>query len=167
MSNSYIELFSTFSDSIEAFIHEVTNKKSTLMATGEWTVKDELCHIVFWHENYAANYEALAKHEDPPLPEGMSTINMAGVFSLRKYSKMELIKKLRKANESLYDSIVVKKVPRMTYSKRGRIYETADFLEMITRHINTHSKQVKRAKSTIIKATNGIFLGYQQNYHFF
>lgn len=144
--NSTNELFSLFTDSIESFIHEVKRKKSTLMATDEWTVKDELCHIVFWHENYAANYEALAKHKNPPLPEGMSTINMAGVLSLRKFSIKELIKRLLKANKSLYYSIVVKKIPQMTYSKGGRTYETPDFLIMIARHIDTHTKQVKKAK---------------------
>jgi hypothetical protein len=146
MNNSYNQLFSSFTDSIEVFIQEVKSHKSTLMATDEWTVKDELCHIVFWHENYAVNYEALVKNEESPLPEGMSTINLAGVLSLRKCTIKELIGRLRKANESLYKSIVIKKVPRMTYSKGGRTYETADFLKMITRHIITHAKQVKKAK---------------------
>lgn len=146
MNSDYKELFDIFSNSVEAFIREVKNKKSTLMATDEWTVKDELSHITFWHENYAVNYKALAEYKDPPLPEGMSTINMAGVLSLRKCSIKELVSRLRKANRSLYTSIVVKKVPRMTYSKGGSTYETPDFLEMISRHINTHTKQVKRAK---------------------
>ncbi|HSV95097.1 MAG TPA: DinB family protein [Spirochaetia bacterium] len=146
MSEIYNDLFATFSDSLEAFIREVKSKKSSLMATDEWTVKEELCHIVFWHENYAAIYKALAEYKDPPLPEGMSTINMAGVLLLRKHSIKELISRLHKANKSLYDSIVVKKVPRMTYSKGGRTYETVDFLEMIARHINTHAKQVRKAK---------------------
>ena len=115
------------------------------MATDEWTVKDELCHIVFWHENYAANYKALAEHKDPPLPEGMSTINMRGVASLRRRSIKELIARFYLANLSLRKSIIKNKVPRMTYSKGGRTYETADFLEMIARHINTHTKQVKKA----------------------
>lgn len=146
MKNNYDELFTTFTNSIENFIHEVKDKKSSLMATDEWTVKDELCHIVFWHENYAANYKALSEYKDAPLPEGMSTINMAGVLSLRKCSIKDLIIRLREANASLYNSIVVKKVPRMTYSKGGRTYETAYFLEMIARHINTHAKQVKRTR---------------------
>lgn len=146
MDNSYNKLFASLSESIETFIQEVKNKKNTLKATNEWTVKDELCHIVFWHENYAANYKAQVEHKDPPLPEGMSTINMAGVLLLQKYSIDKLIKKLQKANKSLYDSVVIKKVPQMTYSKGGRIYKTADFLEMITRHIDTHTKQVKQAK---------------------
>ena len=139
------ELFITLTESVEAFIHEVKNKRSDLMATDEWTVKDELCHIVFWHENYAANYKALAEHKDPPLPEGMSTINMRGVASLRRRSIKELIARFYLANLSLRKSIIKNKVPRMTYSKGGRTYETADFLEMIARHINTHTKQVKKA----------------------
>lgn len=146
MDNEYKELFSALTDNLELFIREVKNKKSTLMATDEWTVKDELCHITFWHENYAANYKALAEAKDPPLPEGMSTINIAGVLYLRKYPIKELINRLRKANRSLYTSIVVKKVPRMTYSKGGHTYETSDFLNIILQHINTHIKQVKRAK---------------------
>lgn len=146
MNSSYKELFAIFTDGIETFISEVKSKKSTLMATDEWSVKDELCHITFWHENYAVNYKALAEHKDPPLPEGMSTINIAGVLSLRKCSIKELIERLRKANKSLYTSIVVKKIPRMTYSRGGHTYETSDFLKIILRHINTHTKQVKRAK---------------------
>jgi hypothetical protein len=146
MNNKYSKPFATFSESIEAFIEAVKGKKSSLMATDEWTVKDELCHITFWHENYATNYKALAEHVDPPLPEGMSTINMAGVMSLRKYSIKKLINKLRKANKSLYTSIVAKKVPQMTYSRGGRTYKTADFLEIITKHINSHTKQVRRTK---------------------
>lgn len=116
------------------------------MVTDEWTVKDVLCHIVFWHENYAANYEALSRHEDPPLPEGMSTINERGVSLLKRYARKVLIGRLQKADISLRKSIVEKQVPRMTYSKGGRTYETDHFLEMIARHIETHTKQVKRAK---------------------
>jgi hypothetical protein len=146
MTKDYKQLFDNLSNNLDIFIEKVKKKKLTLMATDDWTVKDELCHITFWHENYAANYKALAEHIDPPLPEGMSTINMAGVMSLRKFSIKELIKRLRKANKSLYTSIVVSKVPRMTYSKGGRTYESQDFLEMIAHHILTHTKQVRMAK---------------------
>lgn len=146
MNDNYKELFAILSNNIETFVTEVKSKKSGLMATDEWTVKDELCHIVFWHENYAANYKALSEHRDPPLPEGLSTINMTGVMSLRKYPIKELIARLYRANRSLHKSIVEKKVPQMTYSKGGRTYKTDHFLDMIARHVNTHTKQVKRAK---------------------
>jgi hypothetical protein len=148
MKTRYQELFEVFTANVEAFIAEVKKKKLGLMATSEWTVKDELCHITFWHENYAANYEALAKHKTPPLPESMSTINMAGVLSLKKCSIKELISRLQKANDSLKESILKHKVPEMTYSKGGRTYKTEYFLEMIVKHIDRHRLQVKRAKVT-------------------
>lgn len=134
MKAKYQELFAALSINIDTFIEEVKRKKLGLMATSEWTVKDELCHIVFWHENYAANFKALARHEDPPLPEEMSTINQRGVVSLRKFSQKELISRLHKANRSLKESIVDKQVPEMTYSKGGRTYKTDYFLEMIPRN---------------------------------
>lgn len=146
MKSKYQALFTIFSDSIETFIAQVGEKKLSLMATKEWTVKDVLCHIVFWHENYAANYQALAAGLTPPLPEGMSTINKRGVLSLKKYSRKELITRLRSANMSLAKSIVEKLVPQMTYSKGGQTYKTDHFLEMVSRHIMTHTKQVRRAK---------------------
>jgi hypothetical protein len=145
-SGNYKKLFALLSKNLDVFIGEVKKKKSTLMATDEWTVKDELCHIVFWHENYAANYQALAERRDPPLPEGMSTINIAGVLSLRKNSMKMLFERLQKAHKSLYTSIVIKKVPQMTYSRGGRVYSTPEFLDVIARHLLTHAKQVKRAK---------------------
>lgn len=146
MKTKYQELFICLSKNIEIFIEEVNRKKLSLMATDEWTVKDVLCHIVFWHENYAANYQALAEHKDPPLPEGMSTINKRGVSHLRRCTQNELINRLREANKSLEKSIVDKQVPEMTYSKGGRTYKTDDFLGMIARHIEAHAKQVKRAR---------------------
>lgn len=114
------------------------------MSTDEWTVKDELCHIVFWHEHYAANYKALAEHTDPPMPQDMSSINIAGVLWLRQYSIKELLRRLQEAHDSLYTSTVVHKVPQMTYSKGGRTYKTGEFLKMISRHIQTHTSRAQR-----------------------
>lgn len=147
MKENYKQLMARLSEKLKELVIEVKNKNSKLMATDEWTVKDELCHIVFWHETYAANYYALATHQEPPLPDKMSSINKRGVSELRKLTIRELVNKLDKAQKVLYECIVEKEVPRMTYSKSGRVYESADFLEMITKHISSHTLQVRRAKS--------------------
>lgn len=147
MKDTYADLFLNLSDALDTFIREVQAKKISLMATDEWTVKDELSHIVFWHETYAANYKALAEHAEPVIPQiAPYKLNMQSVPELRKYSVEELMSRLKKAHDSLYNSIVVKKVPEMTYWKKGRTYKTDEFLSMIARHIATHTKQVKHAK---------------------
>jgi hypothetical protein len=143
----YSQLFEQLSNNLNIFIQAVYGKKSGLLATDKWTVKDVLCHIVFWHENYAANYHALALNRPPPLLDGPGyKLNPEGVASFRNFSTPELINRLHQAQSSLYQSIVVNKVPQMTYKKGGRIYKTEDFLKVIARHLLTHTKQVNRAK---------------------
>lgn len=144
----YTEAFTKMSESLNFFVKAVESKPFSFMATDKWTVKDVLCHIVFWHTNYAENYQALVKKEKPPLLEGPGyKLNEDGVNSLRKYSVSSLIKKLHSAQESLYQSIVIKKIHRMTYKKSTmRVFETEEFLNLVARHLHTHAKHVLHAK---------------------
>lgn len=143
----YSELFNKLSESVDNFVKEVNNHNFSKMATDEWTVKDELCHIAGWHEYYAQNYAAQASGTKPFLfvSRGGLTRNQEMVEKLKNKSKKYLIDLLNKAHASLYHSIVIKKVPRMTYIV-GTDYATDKFLEMITGHINRHTLLVKRAK---------------------
>ena len=129
------------------FIQEIGKHSLLDMATKEWTVKDELCHIVFWHDYYAQNYAALAAGEKPFLfvSKGGSTRNQEGVDKLRHKPQNYLVGLINKAQSSLYNSIVVKHVPKMTYIV-GRDYKTEKFLEIVIGHINRHTMLVKRAK---------------------
>jgi hypothetical protein len=149
-NGNYRELFTTLSDNIDVFIGVLRKKKLNLMATDEWTVKDVLCHLVFWHESYAANYNALAKNLIPPLLDGPGyKLNEESVSSLRRCPTKKLIDRLQKAQNSLYVSIVERGVSKMTYKKDGRVYTTPEFLNVIARHFITHTKQIKRAKQKI------------------
>ncbi len=146
-SKKYAQLFLLLTKTVKAFLEEV-NKHSLLdMATDKWTVKDELCHIAFWHDYYAQNYAALAAGTKPFLfvSKGGSTRNQEGVNRLKHKSQKYLVTLLNNAQISLFDSIVVKQVPKMTYIV-GRVYKTEKFLEMIIGHINRHAILVRRAK---------------------
>ena len=145
MSNNYKKLFKTLSESLDSFIREVYKQNLTYMATEEWNVKDMLCHITFWHMYYAKNYSSLANGTKPYVFKGSSTRNKDGVNQLRLTSFPNLISKLYLAHKSLYKSIVIKKVPEMSYTI-GRIYQTDVFLEMIAKHIQRHTIQVRSAK---------------------
>lgn len=139
--------FTLLSDVIDTFIQEVQKKKLSLMATDKWTVKELLCHITSWHEYYAANYKALSEGVEPPLYEGSTTKrNLDTVRDLKNSRFTNLVQRLQKAHMILEKSIIEGKVKKMTYKKNGRIYTTPDFLDMVTRHINTHTQQIKRAK---------------------
>ena len=145
---SYSSLFSTLEETLHHFIQAVHNQLLSHMATDEWTVKDVLCHIVFWQTYYAQNYAALAKHEQPVVftSKGGSVRNQKGVNSLKNKSQGELFTMLELAERSLRESIMVKKVPRMQYTTR-KSYTTEEFLDEIIRHIKGHTQQVIRAKN--------------------
>lgn len=150
-TKKYQEVFHVLTNQLDIFIDIVKSTKLSLMVSEEWTVKDLLCHIVFWHEMYAANYKAQDDKTYFELPDQMSTINTRGVASLNMNSREILLNRLSKAHESLRESIIVNQVPSMKYSKKGRIYETGEFLEMIARHINTHTKQLSKSKRKVLK----------------
>lgn len=145
--STYAPSFALLVKRLGEFLVEFEKKDPSLMATDEWTVKDILCHLVFWHENYAANYNALANSEEPPLFDKPTyLLNTQGVKSLRKLPVSLLVERLHKANNILKTCIVDNNVPRMTYKKRGRVYDTADFIEMVAGHFKTHTIHVRRAK---------------------
>ncbi len=146
-SKKYSQLFLLLTDAVKAFLNEVNRHSLSDKATEEWTVKDELCHIAFWHDYYAQNYAALAAGTKPFLfvSKGGSTRNQEGVNKLKRKSQKYLVTLLNNAQISLYDNIVVKQVPKMTYIV-GKEYKTEKFLEIIIGHINRHTILVRRAK---------------------
>ena len=147
-SSKNSQLFLSLTEAIKTFLEEVNKHKLQDMATHEWTVKDELCHIAFWHDYYAQNYSSLVAGIKPYVftSKGGSTRNQEGVDRLNHQSKKDLVTSLHKAHASLYKSIVVKRVPKMSYTDRKK-YKTEEFLKEITAHIKRHTILVKRAKN--------------------
>lgn len=146
----YRILFSQLSLSLEEFIEEIDKHSLHNIVSGTWSVKDVLCHIVYWHTYYANQYDALAKGQKPFIfsSRGGSTRNQDGVNSLKPKSKKDLIMLLKKSNASLYQSIVIKEIPSMSYTNR-RHYTSDEFLEVVIGHIKRHTDQVRREKNKI------------------
>ena len=144
---NYSQLFSILDETLHTFIQEVNKQNLQNMVTGEWSVKDELCHIVFWHRYYAQNYSALARGEEPIIftSKGGSMRNQEGVNSLKATSKKDLIRLLQVAQRELFECIVVKKISAMNYTDRKK-YKTEDFLDEIIRHVKRHTQQIMKAK---------------------
>ncbi len=148
---SYVQSFAVLDETIQLFIQAVNSQPLQATATDEWSVKDVLCHVVFWHRYYAQNYAALAKGEHPVVftSKGGSMRNQQGVNSLKDSSKDNLITMLQAAQQTLHECIVVNRVPSMSYTTRKK-YKTEEFLDQIIRHIKGHTKQVMKAKEITI-----------------
>lgn len=144
MSKSYEDLFVELDSAISSFLAEVDKKKLTDMVK-KWTVKEVLGHITFWHRYYAQQYKSLAANEDPFFFESLAGKNEAARKEMGKRSKRWLVAALNEAQDSLRESIVQKRVPRMHYM-RSHEYTTGDFLEVVISHIVKHTVSVRRAK---------------------
>lgn len=144
MPKSYKDLFAELDSAISGFLAEVDKKKLTDRVK-KWTVKDVLGHITFWHRYYAQQYESLARNENAFFFESLAGQNEAARKEMAKRSKKWLVAALSEAQESLRDSIIHKKVPRMHYM-RSHEYQTGEFLEVVISHIYRHTVSVRRAK---------------------
>jgi len=146
-SRKYSQLFLSLTEAIKVFLREIEKQRLQHLATEKWTVKDVLCHIAFWHNYYAQNYSSLAAGTKPYIitSKGGSKRNQEGVSSLNHKSQKYLINLINNAQASLYKSIVIKKVPKMSYTDH-KVYKTEEFLKEITGHIQRHTLQVRRAK---------------------
>ena len=148
-SGIYPQLFLSLTEAVKAFLQEIEKQGLYNLATEKWTVKDVLCHVAFWHNYYAQNYSSLAAGTKPYIfkSKGGSTRNQEGVssLSLNHKSQKYLINLINNAQASLYKTIVIKKVPKMSYTDRKE-YKTEEFLKEIRGHIQRHTIQVKRAK---------------------
>lgn len=131
---------------LDTLIQEVNKQELDNFAADKWTVKDVLCHVVFWHRYYAQQYSDLAHGKKPFIfpSRGGSIRNQAGVDSLKHESKDQLIKMLLEAQKVLSLSILEKNILKMNYTDR-RLYETGEFLEMISNHIKRHTGQILKA----------------------
>jgi len=144
-NNKYLKLFTELDQVLETFISEINKKKLTDMVTNQWTIKDLLGHITYWHQYYAQQYKALSIGEKPYIHQTLVGKNEEAIKKTKYVSKKKLIGNLIEANESLRTSILVKKVPKMKYVKSSQ-YTTDHFLEVVIGHISRHSQQARKAK---------------------
>ena len=76
---------------------------------GEWTAKDFLGHIVFWHESFARNVCDIASGVKPrPLKGKLSDLNQQGVEEMRLHSIETLISRLEAAHRNIQKNILTK-----------------------------------------------------------
>ena len=147
MSKNYKGLFKTLSESLDSFIQEVRKQNLKYMTTEEWTVKDMLCHITFWHMYYAKNYSSLANGAKPYVFKGSSTRNKDGVNQLRHTSFPNLLLKLNFAQKSLYKSIVIKKGSGNVLYNRTHLSNGCLFRNDCQTYSKTHNSGKKSKKN--------------------
>ncbi len=142
-----VPLLETLTESINRFLSEYALHDPADKATAEWSAKDVLCHITYWHEYYAKNLDAEAHGKKFIFPDlTYYELNWRGVLMLRPYADTKLIGMLTNANKRLVETIMSGKVTEMTYRQGSKPYPINQFLEVITGHIHGHTDEIRKSK---------------------
>ncbi len=142
-----IDRYTLLTDSLTLFISDVRKSNKYRKVYDDWSVKEILCHVTFWHINYAENLIAEEENKERPLLKGKySVINTLAFKTLRRFSTENIIKKLVDANMEIGEVVKRGKVSKMTYKEGARDYSMEEFLDMIEAHIRNHAKDIRRRK---------------------
>ncbi|MGS2806280.1 maleylpyruvate isomerase N-terminal domain-containing protein [Nocardia sp. MW-W600-9] len=118
----------------------------------QWSAKDVLAHIVYWHESFARNIEALALGHKPSPPKwSLRETNQISVEENRSVSKAALLRRLRAAQSTIERHIGNEDIGLIPYRRGSRPYSRAEHLGVVAGHIRDHHWHVVR--SLITRAT--------------
>jgi hypothetical protein len=132
-------------NTIDEFINIYSLIKDTsVIIYSDWSTKDVLGHITFWHLGFAQNLsDAALKNKQNPFKGSLTEVNERGVKEMANYSIEELIKKIREAQKQIDKNIDNKNVELIEYKKGSRPYSPIEHLEVTRRHIAWHIKDLK------------------------
>jgi hypothetical protein len=116
------------------------------VVSDDWTIKDMLSHVTFWHESFARNVADLANGRKPtPLKGKLADLNQRGVDELRGCTLSEVITRLEAAHGLIQTNILNPAISMIPYRKGSRDYSPEEHLDIVTKHIEQHLKGIQAA----------------------
>lgn len=114
----------------------------------DWSVKDTLGHIAFWHESFARNVKALVEGREPNVLEGSyPDLNRMGVKQSRGMNVGQVMGRIRRAQGVIRRSILTLPADtQIPYRKGSRDYTPDEHLEIVRDHIIAHLNRIEKAK---------------------
>lgn len=116
----------------------------------EWTAKDILGHIVFWHESFTRNVRDIVNDIKPtPLQGRYSDLNQRCFDEMRTKTVEEIIKRLEAAHRVIRENILNPKLVLIPYKKGSRDYTPDEHLDIVNEHIKEHLSGIRKASKDI------------------
>ncbi len=142
LSSMLKQLDSTLADFIEFFQGDLDYSS---MVNAQWTARDVLGHIVFWHESFARVLAALVREEKPVLLKGrIPEINQQGYDATHENSIDQLVERLNLAQAIVVQHISDPRVKQIPYRKGSRTYTPIEHLQIVRDHIRSHMKRLRK-----------------------
>jgi hypothetical protein len=119
-----------------------------MVVIGEWTAKDILGHLVFWHESFARNVYDIASNIKPtPLKGRLTDLNQQSVVEMQPYSTETLLLRLESAHLVIRQNIRNPGLELIPYRQGSRPYTPEEHLEIVDRHLSGHLNDIEKALS--------------------
>ena len=112
----------------------------------EWTAKDILGHIVFWHESFARNVSDIVNDIKPtPLKGKYNDLNQRCFDEMRTKTIDDITKRLEAAHRVIQENILNPKLVLIPYKKGSRDYTPVEHLDIVNEHIKEHLNSIRKA----------------------
>ena len=116
----------------------------------EWTAKDILGHIVFWHESFARNVRDIVNDIKPtPLKGKYSNLNQRCFDEMRTKTVEDITKRLEAAHRVIRENILNPKLVLIPYKKGSRDYTPDEHLDIVNEHIKEHLNGIRKASKDV------------------
>lgn len=113
---------------------------------GDWTAKQVIMHVTFWHESFARNVRDLAMEIKPIVLRGTYAVLNARAFEeMAQLGIPDICDRLRGAQETIQRYILNPKLGMIPYKARSRDYSPEEHLVIVHLHIQDHLKDLKLA----------------------
>ena len=142
-----LALVAALEDAVQEIIGAVAAcEHPELVRVDDWTVKDTLGHIAFWHESFARNVNALIEGNKPsPLRGKYVEINQRSVDETKALTTEQIMSRLKIAHRIIQENILSEKLKMIPYRKGSRDYTPEEHLDIVNRHIGGHLKSIEKA----------------------
>jgi hypothetical protein len=111
----------------------------------EWTAKDILGHIAFWHESFARNVHDIVSDIKPtPLKGKYSDLNQRCHDEMRQKTVEEIIQRLEIAHRVIQENILNPGLGLIPYKKGSRDYTPDEHLDIVNEHIQEHLSDIRK-----------------------
>jgi hypothetical protein len=112
-----------------------------------------LAHLVYWHELYVAQVEALRGGPPAGLPEGrFSDLNDVAVALSRNAPLDEMLRRFREANSRLVRAVTAAPDRAIQLKQGSKVWPLVDLIPNVESHIRNHMKLLEKAQRRQVAA---------------
>jgi hypothetical protein len=142
------ELLEQLEEAVQCIIETVKKSPNPeSLQVDDWSAKDTLGHIAFWHESFARNVSAMAEGRQPHVLDGKyPDLNRQGVERSRSMSVGQIAGRIRRAQAVIRQCVA--RMPddmMIPYRKGSREYSPDEHLKIVRDHIVAHLHRIEKA----------------------